>query len=61
MSTTNKIFREISSFYAYQFGFTKRHSTVQALIELTDNIKRLLDETITFWVFLSIPPKRLIP
>ena len=30
--------------YKYQFGFRKGHSTTQALIELTDNIKRGLDD-----------------
>ena len=39
-----KFLEKYQVFYAYQFGFRKRHSTVQALIEFTDNIKRLLDE-----------------
>ena len=30
--------------YCYQYGFRKLYSTVLALIEITDHIKRLLDE-----------------
>ena len=30
--------------YCHQYGFKKLYSTVMALIEITDNIKRLLDE-----------------
>ena len=30
--------------YCYQYGFRKLYSTVLALIEITDYIKRLLDE-----------------
>ena len=56
LSNINKIFEKIlhkrlysylnkfNILYKFQFGFRKGHSTTQALIELTDNIKRGLDD-----------------
>ena len=56
LSNINKIFEKIlhkrlfsylnkfNILYKYQFGFRKGHSTTQALIELTDNIKRGIDD-----------------
>jgi retron-type reverse transcriptase len=29
--------------YKYQFGFRKGHSTEQAILELTDNLKKSID------------------
>ena len=47
-----KFLEKYQVFYVYQFEFRKRHSTVQDLIEFTDDIKRLLDEKKNnFWVF----------
>ena len=56
LSNINKIFEKIlhkrlysylnkfNILYKFQYGFRKGHSTTQALIELTDNIKRGLDD-----------------
>ena len=30
--------------YKYQFGFRQNHSTTQALIEITDNLKESIDK-----------------
>ena len=55
LSQVNKVFEKIlhkrlykyltkfEILYEYQFGFRKGHSTTQALIEITDKIKRALD------------------
>ena len=56
LSCFNKIFEKIIAqqllnflemnhiFYAFQFGFRKLYSTTLALIEITDSIRRLIDE-----------------
>ena len=67
LSIINKIFEKIlhkrlynylnkfNILYKYQFGFRKGHSTTQALIELTDNIKRGLDnKQYTCGIFIDL-------
>ena len=56
LSSLNKIFEKLIAkqllnyletknlLYEFQFGFRKGHSTTYALIELTDNIRKLIDE-----------------
>ena len=46
--------------YFYQYGFLKLYSTGLALIEITDYIKRLLDEKHMLLVYSLISRKRLI-
>ena len=46
--------------YFYQYGFRKLYSTGLALIEITDYIKRLLDEKHMLLVYSLISRKRLI-
>ena len=67
LSNINKIFEKIlhkrlfkylnkfNILYKYQFGFRKGHSTTQALIELTDNIKKGIDDkTYTCGIFIDL-------
>ena len=37
-------FEKNNILYNFQFGFRKLHSTTLALIELTDNIRKLIDD-----------------
>jgi len=40
--------------YRYQFGFRKRHSTEQAIFEITDTLKQAMDKKlVTSGVFLD--------
>ena len=67
LSQVNKVFEKIlhkrlykyltkfEILYEYQFGFGKGHSTTQALIEITDKIKRALDnKEQTFGIFIDL-------
>lgn len=41
--------------YEYQFGFRKGHSTIQAITEITDNLKKAVDNNMyTCGVFLDL-------
>merc|ERR1711913_105015 len=41
--------------YEYQFGFREGHSTTQALVEITDRIKRALDnKDLTCGIFIDL-------
>ena len=41
--------------YKYQFGFRQNHSTTQALIEITDNLKESMDKKkTTCGIFLDL-------
>ena len=60
------LFRRLVSFleqnkilYCYQYGFRKLYSTVLALIEITDYIKRLLDEK-NYVISVSIDFKKAL-
>ena len=67
LSTINKIFEKIlytrlykyltkfDILYNYQYGFRKNHSTIQALIEITDYLKTAIDEKkIVSGIFLDL-------
>ena len=41
---TSKLFSDNNLIYSLQFGFRQKYSTVHALISLTENIRKNLDE-----------------
>ncbi len=48
-------FEKNAILYQYQFGFRKGHSTEQAILELTDQLKTNIDDQkITFGIFLDL-------
>ena len=67
LSQVNKVFEKIlhkrlykylSKFkilYEYQFGFREGHSTTQALVEITDRLKKAIDEKLlTCGIFIDL-------
>ena len=50
-----KYLTKFNLFYPYQFGFRQNHSTIQALIDLTDNIKTAIDsKKVVGGIFLDL-------
>ena len=43
-SRVNKFLEQMNCFYKLQFGFRSKHSTAHALIEITERIRKALDD-----------------